>query len=137
MIRRVSSLALSSSRLPGHFQLSSKAFAAKTTANIKTKVLAAADGVPGAQRPVAVFFNNGKTNAEGPAAGSYEKTRRRTQAGAHLVFNAFWLVWTFCLSQSSLRCTCVVPCTKLIMESSFTLCVQFCAFLWWVIRSKT
>ena len=50
---------------------------------------------------MAVFSNDGKTSTEGPAVGSYEKTR--TQAGAHLVFNAFWLVSTFCLYQIYMR----------------------------------
>ena len=52
---------------------------------------------------MAVFSNNGKTCTKGPAASaaSYEKTR--TQAGADLVFNAFWLVSTFCLFQMYMR----------------------------------
>lgn len=37
----------------------------------------------------------------GPAAKSYE--RARTAAGAHLIFNAFWLVSSFCCYQMYMR----------------------------------
>ena len=50
---------------------------------------------------MAVFSNDGKSSTEGPAAGSYQKTR--TQAGAHLVINEIRLVSTFCLCQMYMR----------------------------------
>jgi hypothetical protein len=86
---------------PANYLDTSKVFEAKTTARIKNKVLAAAGGAPGAQRPVAVFSNDGKTSREGPAASSYENARKN--AGGHLVFNAFWLISSFCLYQMYMR----------------------------------
>ena len=86
---------------PADYLDTSKDYETKSTAIIKKKVLTASGGVPGAQRPVAVFSNDGKSSTEGPAAGSYQKTR--TQAGAHLVINEIRLVSTFCLFQMYMR----------------------------------
>ena len=62
---------------PANYLDTSKVFEAKTTAHIKKRVVVAAGGAPGAQRPVALFSMDGKTSSEGPAAGSYEKARKQ------------------------------------------------------------
>jgi len=73
-------------------------FPAKTTAAYKSRVLAeaAGNGVP-----VVEFHAEGKKTTPGPNSKAYEQGRQR--AGAHLVFNAFWLISTFCLCQMYMR----------------------------------
>ena len=80
-------------------------FPAKKMKDVKQNVLKAAAGVPGyrsaEKRPVVEFSADGKSSKAGPAAASYEKTR--SAAGCHLIFNAFWLVSTFCMCQMYMR----------------------------------
>jgi hypothetical protein len=45
--------------------------------------------------------NDGKTTKPGPSASQYE--RGRAVAGAHLLFNAFWLISSFCICQMYMR----------------------------------
>jgi hypothetical protein len=73
-------------------------FPVKTTSAIRASVLkeAAGNGIP-----VVKFDAEGKKTTAGPNAKSYESSRQR--AGAHLVFNAFWLISTFCLCQMYMR----------------------------------
>jgi len=80
-------------------------FPAKKSSELKAKVLEAAAGSSGRRnpekRPVVEFSADGTSSKAGPAASSYEKSR--AAAGCHLVFNAFWLASTFCLSQMYMR----------------------------------
>jgi hypothetical protein len=45
--------------------------------------------------------DDGKSSIPGPDAHRYE--RSRSDAGAHLLFNAFWLVSNFCIFQMYMR----------------------------------
>ena len=73
-------------------------FPVKTTQATQARVLAeaAGNGIP-----VVEFNAQGKKTIPGPKAKFYEASRQR--AGTHLVFNAFWLVNTFCLYQMHMR----------------------------------
>jgi hypothetical protein len=51
--------------------------------------------------PVVEMGDDGKSSMPGPDAYHYESSR--TAAGAHLLFNAFWLVSTFCIFQMYMR----------------------------------
>ena len=81
-----------------HYLDTAMSFPVKTTSAVKASVLAeaAGNGIP-----VVEFHAEGKKTTAGPNAKSYESSRQR--AGAHLVFNAFWLVSTFCLLQMYMR----------------------------------
>ena len=82
----------------------SKTWPSKTTKRVKASVLEAAAGVRGgrASGSVVEMEDDGKSNRPGPAFKSYEAAR--TQAsGAHLLFNAFWLVSSFCIYQMYMR----------------------------------
>ena len=79
----------------------SRTFSAKNTADHKKKVLAAAAGETGKGSQVVDFSDDGQCTKAGPAAASYEKCRKT--AGTHLVFNAFWLISSFCVFQMYMR----------------------------------
>ena len=51
--------------------------------------------------PVVEIGDDGKSSMPGPKAISYE--RSRAEAGAHLLFNGFWLISTFCVFQMYMR----------------------------------
>lgn len=51
--------------------------------------------------PVVEFGEHGSFHRPGPNSSHYESTRERV--GAHLVFNAFWLVPNFCVHQMLMR----------------------------------
>jgi len=69
---------------------------------MKKEVLrqAAGGGANASRGPVVEFTDDGQTSA-GPSAKSYESGR--AFAGAHLMFNAFWMVSTFCIYQMYMR----------------------------------
>jgi hypothetical protein len=46
------------------------------------------------------FTDDGQTRA-GPSSSNYES--RRACAGAHLMFNAFWMISSFCIYQMYMR----------------------------------
>ena len=82
----------------------SKTWPSKTTKRVKESVLEAAAGVRGggASGSVVEMEDDGKSNRPGPAFKSYE-TARSQASGAHLLFNAFWLVSSFCIYQMYMR----------------------------------
>jgi hypothetical protein len=83
----------------------SKTWPSKTTKRVKESVLEAAGGVAGVRAvpgPVVEMEDDGKSNRPGPAFKSYE-TARSQASGAHLLFNAFWLVSSFCIYQMYMR----------------------------------
>ena len=51
--------------------------------------------------PVVIFNGEGVSKTAGPAAKSYKHAR--TAAGAHLIFNAFWLIISYCCYQMYTR----------------------------------
>lgn len=51
--------------------------------------------------PVVEFGEDGCFHRPGPNSSHYESTRERV--GAHLVFNAFWLISNFCVHQMLMR----------------------------------
>lgn len=51
--------------------------------------------------PVVEWANDGSSHRPGPNSAHYEETR--TRCGAHLVFNAFWLIHHFCVHQMLMR----------------------------------
>ena len=59
----------------------------------------AAAGTQG--RPVVEFHADGKRTTAGPSSIRYESSR--AVAGAHLLFNAFWLIPNFCVHQMYMR----------------------------------
>jgi hypothetical protein len=63
--------------------------------------------------PVVEMESEGKDTRQGPNSKFYERCRgRRANAGGfHLLFNAFWLVTSFCI----FHCTCLIACTKSTM----------------------
>ena len=69
----------------------------KSTKRQKQRELDAASGKTIAAEPVVIFNGEGKRVTVGPAAKSYERARAAT--GAHLIFNAFWLITSFCCYQ--------------------------------------
>lgn len=70
---------------------------------MKTAVLQAACGDAGKDSvPVVVLEDDGQSSRPGPAAKSYEQGRAAA-GGHHLLFNAFWLVSTFCIYQMYMR----------------------------------
>ena len=70
---------------------------------MKTAVLQAACGGAGKDSvPVVVLEDDGQSSRPGPAAKSYEQGRAAA-GGHHLLFNAFWLVSTFCIYQMYMR----------------------------------
>ena len=73
----------------------------KSTKRQKQRVLDGASGKTIATEPVVIFNGEGESKTAGPAAKSYE--RARTAAGAHLIFNAFWLITSFCCYQMYMR----------------------------------
>jgi hypothetical protein len=81
-----------------------KSWPAKTTVRTKAEVLRHSAGVASGASPVASpvveFTDDGQTRP-GPSAKSYES--RRAFAGAHLMFNAFWMISTFCIHQMYMR----------------------------------
>ena len=88
-----------------------KSWQLKTTRKTKQRVLAAASGETLSTEPV-VEFTEGHEFTEatpGPAYKSYERTR--VAAGAHLIFNAFWLVSSFCCYQMYMRDSLHQVCT--------------------------
>jgi hypothetical protein len=46
-------------------------------------------------------FQNGSFHRPGPNSDKYEDARAR--CGAHLVFNAFWMIANFCVHQMLMR----------------------------------
>ena len=81
-----------------------KSWPAKTTDRMKTEVLRQAAGVATKASPVAspvVEFTDDGQTCPGPSAKSYESGR--AVAGAHLMFNAFWMISTFCIYQMYMR----------------------------------
>ena len=79
-----------------------KTWPAKTTQHFKESVTKAASGGPAIDAvPVVEMGDDGKSSMPGPDAYHYESSR--TAAGAHLLFNAFWLVSTFCIFQMYMR----------------------------------
>jgi len=83
---------------PKNYLDTAMSFPAKTTKAHKARILqeAAGDGLP-----VVEFHAEGKKTTAGPNAKFYESRRQR--AGAHLVFNAFWLISSFCLHMMYMR----------------------------------
>ena len=81
-----------------------KTWPAKTTQRKKKDVFHHAAGRPGPlgskASPVVEFTDDGECKP-GPSAKSYESCR--AAAGAHLMFNAFWMVSTFCIYQMYMR----------------------------------
>ena len=78
-----------------------KSWQLKSTKQQKQRVLDAASGKTIATEPVVTFNGEGEGTTAGPAAKSYE--RLRTAAGAHLIFNAFWLITSFRCYQMYMR----------------------------------
>jgi hypothetical protein len=79
-----------------------KNLALQNNKKMKAAVLHAAGGGAGNDSvPVVELEDDGKSSRPGPAAKSYE--RSRAAAGGHLLFNAFWLVSTFCIYQMYMR----------------------------------
>ncbi len=62
----------------------------------------AAGGSKESAVPVVEMESDGKSNRPGPGAHSYERARAKT-GSFHLLFNAFWLVSTFCIFQMYMR----------------------------------
>jgi hypothetical protein len=81
----------------------SKSWPPKTTAKVMERVIEEAAGGSNVDAvPVVEMGSDGQSNRPGPGAQSYE--RSRAKAGAfHLLFNAFWLVSTFCIFQMYMR----------------------------------
>ena len=52
--------------------------------------------------PVVEMGSDGKDSRPGPDSKSYERGRAKA-GGFHLLFNAFWLVSTFCIFQMYMR----------------------------------
>ncbi len=81
-----------------------KTWPAKTTERKKKDVFYHASGLTGPRgsksSPVVEFTDDGECKP-GPSAQFYE--RSRAAAGAHLMFNAFWMVSTFCIYQMYMR----------------------------------
>jgi hypothetical protein len=81
-----------------------KTWPAKTTQLLKESVLTQAaqctarGAVPG---PVVQIAEDGMSCTPGPNAAHYEASR--SAAGAHLLFNGFWLVTNFCIFQMYMR----------------------------------
>jgi hypothetical protein len=61
---------------------------------------AAGGGKFGDRGSVVDFTDDGQTRA-GPSSSNYES--RRACAGAHLMFNAFWMISSFCIYQMYMR----------------------------------
>jgi hypothetical protein len=79
-----------------------KLLPSKTTKTMKAAVLQAAAGGSGNDsEPLVQLEDDGKSSRHGPAAKSYERGRAAT--GGHLLFNAIWLVSTFCIYQMYMR----------------------------------
>jgi hypothetical protein len=87
--------------------LSTALFPSKTTTSRKEAILKAASGqdlvVRGVQtgEPVVQWKEDGSDTAPGPKAAHYESVRK--EVGAHLLYNAFWLVNHFCVHQMLMR----------------------------------
>ncbi len=82
----------------------SKIWPSKTTKKMKASVLQAAGdhcGPGNDSEPLVELEDDGKSSRPGPGAKYYE--RGRAAAGGHLLFNAFWLVSTFCIFQMYMR----------------------------------
>ena len=73
----------------------------KSTKRQKQRVLNAASGKTIATEPVVIFNGEGESKTAGPAAIDYE--RARTAAGAHIIFNAFCLITSFCCYRMYMR----------------------------------
>lgn len=85
----------------GDFLETEKIWELKTTQRIKAKVVQGAAGGGTGGRPIVHMGTDGKSLKPGKGVAGYE--RGRLYAGAHLMFNAFWLVSTFCLYQMYMR----------------------------------
>jgi hypothetical protein len=81
----------------------SKSWPNRTTAKVKERVIEeAAGGSKDNAVPVVEMGDDGKSSKPGPGAKSYESGRAK--AGSyHLLFNAFWLVSSFCIFQMYMR----------------------------------
>lgn len=79
-----------------------KTWPSKTTEKMKKEVFrfAAGGGKFGDRGSVVDFTDDGQTRA-GPSSSNYES--RRACAGAHLMFNAFWMISSFCIYQMYMR----------------------------------
>ena len=83
------------------FLNTSQIWPAKTTAKVKAAVMKAAAGEGGAAEAVVVLGDGVTRTMPGPKAVRYEAGR--AAAGAHLLFNAFWLCSSFCIFQMYMR----------------------------------
>ena len=88
-------------KCPKSLFLEIKPWQLKSTKRQKQRVFDAASGKTLNTEPVLSSDGEGAKVTPGPAAKSYE--RARTAAGAHLIFNAFWLVSSFCCYQMYMR----------------------------------
>ena len=81
----------------------SKSWAPKTTAKVMAAVMKeAAGGSKDDSVPVVEMGSDGKDTRKGPNSKYYERGRANA-GGFHLLFNAFWLVSTFCIFQMYMR----------------------------------
>ena len=78
---------------PANYLDTSKVFEARTTAQIKKKVVVAAGGAAGAQRPVRHSILMAKRAVKDPLLAA---TRRLANTLWHLVLNVSWLISLFC-----------------------------------------
>lgn len=80
----------------------------KTMAARRTKITRVASGIDlpdiirgATAEKIVDWGTDGSTHRPGPMAEHYEEGRKRS--GAHLVFNAFWLIPHFCVHQMLMR----------------------------------
>jgi len=92
----------------GEFSSADIQFNVKTTAARKAAITRAATGVDlpecfrnASSEPVVDWGDDGSTHRPGPNSAHYEDAR--TRCGAHLLFNAFWMVPHFCVHQMLMR----------------------------------
>jgi hypothetical protein len=92
----------------GEFSSADIRFNVKTTAARQAAITRAATGVDlpesirnASSEPVVDWGDDGSTHRPGPNSAHYEDGR--TRCGAHLVFNAFWMVPYFCVHQMLMR----------------------------------
>ena len=83
------------------FLNTSQVWPAKTTTKVMAAVMKAAAWEGGAAEAVVVLGDGVTRTRPGPNAVNYEAGR--AAAGAHLLFNAFWLCSSFCIFQVYMR----------------------------------